>query len=271
MESLDQMEFDTLISVIRETRGIDFSDYAMSSLRRRFIRFMTMNNLGDPAELAWKIRYDNAYADYFVKEITVNVTEMFRDPSFWSLLRDNILPDLINYPVIRIWHAACSTGQEVYSMAILLNELGVLHKARIMATDINSNVLKTAQKGIFRLNHQELNLKNYNSFGGKKELDEYYTVSGSEVVYDPQLISNVEFRIHDLARDRAFSKFDLILCRNVMIYFNFRLQERVLDIFRESLDKGAYLGIGSKESIEWCKSSRYFQTVSQEEKIYRKL
>ncbi len=271
IENLSHTDLHDLISVVRESRGIDFSEYAASSLRRRFMRFMTMNNVRDIHELAWKIRYDYGYADFFIKEITVNVTEMFRDPAFWSMLRNGILPELVKNPVIRIWHAACSTGEEVYSMAILLKEMGVLEKARIVATDINPNVLVTAREGVYSLKHQELNTKNYKACGGSGNLGDYYTERGTMVAYDPALISRAEFRVHDLSREREFSKFDLLLCRNVMIYFNFKLQEKVMEIFSNSLDSGAFLGIGSKESIDWCKSARYFRAISPEEKIYKKI
>ncbi len=271
MENIDQLDFDTIISVVRSSRGIDFSNYAVSSLRRRFLRFMAMNNLSDTGELAWKLRYDNGYADYFIKEVMVNVTEMFRDPSFWAMLREKIIPVIMKNPVIRIWHAACSTGEEVLSMAILLKELGVLHKSRIIATDINPIVLKVAAEGKYPLKHQELNQRNYKASGGTSSLSDYYVTQDHRVAFDEELLSKVSFLQHDLSHERAFSKFDLIICRNVMIYFNFTLQERVVDVFRESLDAGAFLGIGSKESIEWCKSIRYFELVSPEEKIFRRL
>lgn len=260
-----------IIDAIRKSKGIDFSDYAFSSFKRRINRFLEIKKMRSIDELIGKIQTEGDFTDLLIKEITVNVTEMFRDPSFWIVLRDTVIPQIANNHALNIWHAACSTGEEVYSMAILLKEIGLLKKSSIVATDLNNNVLDIATRGLYSIRSQELNSKNYEVFSGKKNLSDYYTVHDGMVQYDKHLISNVKFSCHNLAQDGPFGKFDLIICRNVLIYFNFDLQEKVIFTFGQSLGKNAFLGIGSKESLTWCKSSRMFEEVSVEEKIYRKL
>jgi chemotaxis protein methyltransferase CheR len=260
-----------IIEALYESRGVDFSNYAFSSFKRRVMRFIEINKIRDLNEFIESIKKDSDYADNLIKEITVNVTEMFRDPSFWIVLRDSILPQISVNTSINIWNAACSTGEEVYSMAILLMESGMLSHSKIVATDLNSNVLKVAQKGIYSIKSQETNCRNYEQFEGKGKLSDYYTIVDNCIQFDKQLIDNVDFRCHNLAQDDPISDFDLILCRNVLIYFNFELQEKVIQSFGKSMRNGSFLGIGSKESIRWCKGSRFFDAESNEEKIYRKV
>jgi chemotaxis protein methyltransferase CheR len=270
VEEISIKDIKKVIDALYVSRGIDFSNYAFSSFKRRILRFIEINKIRDLNEFTVKLKDDHAYADNLVKEITVNVTEMFRDPSFWIILRDSVLPQISTGSAINIWHAACSTGEEVYSMAILLKESGLLKYSKIIATDLNSNVLKVAEKGIYTLKSQDVNRKNYEQLGGKGNLSDYYSVIDNHAQYDPDLIKNVEFRCHNLAQDNAVSVFDLILCRNVLIYFNFELQEKVINTFNTSMLPGSFLAIGSKESIRWCKAAGYYNEVSFEEKIYRK-
>lgn len=230
---------------------------------------MELNKIRDISEFLKRIRDEKDFADVLIKEITVNVTEMFRDPTFWTYLRDNVIPHIRFDSTLKIWHAACSTGEEVYSMAILLREAGLLSSSSITATDINKNVLKVATKGSYPLRNQEINTKNYEQFGGKRNLTDYYMQSGNKVQFDRDLVSNVDFRCHDLAQDGQIGVFDLIICRNVLIYFNFDLQEKVIQTFVQSLYPNGYLGIGSKESLNWCKAARALEEISFEEKIYK--
>lgn len=270
MESIGAKELKRIVDVLVEKRGVDFSNYALSSFRRRITRFLEINKIRDFENFIDTIINNQVYGDNLIKEITVNVTEMFRDPSFWIVLRDIILPKLSTRPVINIWHAACSTGEEVYSMAILLKESGLLKRSRIVATDLNTDVLKTAAEGVYNLKNQETNIKNYERFHGMKELSSYYEVIGNTIQFDRQLTDSVDFQRHNLSQDGPFSVFDLIICRNVLIYFNSELQEKVIQTFEKSLSEGSYLGIGSKESISWCKASRFFEVASIEENIYKK-
>ncbi|HNW56943.1 MAG TPA: protein-glutamate O-methyltransferase CheR [Bacteroidales bacterium] len=254
-----------------ESTGVDFSNYAFSSYKRRIIRFIEINKIRDLNYFVDRIITDSEFAANLIKEITVNVTEMFRDPSFWIILRDIILHKLRSKESLNIWHAACSTGEEVYSMAILLKESGMLEHTKIVATDLNRNVLRVAEKGVYQLRSMETNCKNYEQFNNKGKLSDYYSVVDNEAQFDKKLIDNVTFMCHNLGQDDSISGFDLIICRNVLIYFNFELQEKVIQTFSESMQQGSFLGIGSKESINWCKASRFFEVESYEEKIFRRI
>jgi chemotaxis protein methyltransferase CheR len=197
---------------------------------------------------------------------------MFRDPSFWRELRDHIIPNiLLNHNTINIWHAGCSSGEEVFSMAILLKEMGIHDKAKIIATDIDKVILQKAKSGIYPLKNMELNEKNYIRFQGTSSLYKYFKDENGRAIMDKSLVENVSFREHDLVQGIVFNKFDLILCRNVMIYFNQTLQNQVLKKHHESLFKYGYLIIGSKESLIWCEIANKFIVVNNEEKIYKKI
>jgi chemotaxis protein methyltransferase CheR len=271
MEDISVNDVSKVIEALKFSTGSDFGNYAFSSFRRRIVRFTEIKRIREIGVLVESIRRDRNYAENFIEELTVNVTEMFRDPSFWALIRDTVLPVIAKRQSIRIWHAACSTGEEVYSMAILLQEADLLHKSRIVATDINKNVLRHASEGAFKLKSQEVNSKNYNLMQGKCTLSDYYVQTENIVKFNPELIRNVEFMQHDLTRDKSFSVFDLVLCRNVLIYFNSELQESVLSTINKSMETGSFLAIGSKESIRWCREAYCFHEESIEEKIYRKV
>jgi chemotaxis protein methyltransferase CheR len=270
MGDITNSEHNQIINAVHETGGFDLSEYATSSLRRRFNTYIANNNIENIDHLLGKIKNGDDYLNKFIKDLTVNTTEMFRDPKFWEVLKNDVLSSFVNSSRINIWHAACSTGEEVFSMAILLKELNILEKAKIVASDINNNVIEVASKRIYPLRNQKVNKANYEGFGGKGRLEDYYEEKENMVVYDSDLIKNVKFMTHNLAQDKSFSKFDLIICRNVLIYFNSNLQERVIQLFSESLEDGGYLGIGSKESIVWCKSARNLSTVSLSENVFIK-
>jgi chemotaxis protein methyltransferase CheR len=272
MEDIELVQLKKLLSHLKEKFQYDFSDYTMSSFKRRVMRILELHGFDTVEALIKRLDSDKFFIDTVVKAITVNTTEMFRDPSFWRKLRDEIIPDLKTVNKIRIWHAACSSGEEVYSMCILLKELELLEKAEIVAIDLNEDVLSTAKKGVYFYRNMELNESNYQKFEGKKKLSEYYTqINPEQVQFDPRLIENVTFHKYDLVRSLPISKFDLIICRNVMIYFNIDLQSRVVDLFDVSLFKGGYLAVGSKETIAWCKAAKNFSTICAEEKIFKKL
>jgi len=270
VEEISISEIKEIVTAVKEVGGVDFSDYATASLRRRIIRLSETQRIRSVKEMLTHIREGKNFITTFINEVTVNTTEMFRDPGFWQILRDTIIPDLAEKDNIRIWHAACSTGEEVYSMCILLLESGLLDRTRIIATDINNQALDAARAGIYPMRNQQLNQMNYENSGGSRQLKDYYTVQDNLVRYEKSLISRVKFSRHDLTCDGPFSKFDLILSRNVMIYFNNTLQEKVLRIFDESLFEGGFLGIGNKESLSPWSSSRNYAPVCIEEKIYKK-
>ncbi len=252
--------------------GYDFTDYAMSSFKRRIQRILELFKIPTVDQLIKRIESEPVFFEVFLSEITVNVTEMFRDPSFWREVRDHIIPNiLLNHETFSIWHAGCSSGEEVFSMAILLREMGILEKVNIIASDIDKPILAKAEKGEYVIKNMELNEKNYIRFQGRASLKDYYEEKNGKVIMDPSLIEKVSFRKYDLVKGSAFNKFDLILCRNVMIYFNQNLQNNVLKKFHESLFKYGYLAIGSKESLIWCEVANKFIIANNEEKIYKKI
>ena len=219
-----------------------------------------------------KLSDSPTFIDEFLDELTVNVTEMFRDPGFWRVMRDEIIPGiLLNHKEFKIWHAGCSSGEEVLSMAILLKEMGIHEDVTLIATDLDTNILEKAKTGTYPIKNMELNEKNYIRLEGKGSLKDYYKEENGKAVFDKSLLKNVSFRKHDLVVGELFNKFDLILCRNVMIYFNQSLQNEVLKKFHDSLFKYGYLAIGSKESLIWCDIASKFIVVNNEEKVYKKI
>ena len=232
---------------------------------------MINKNLPEMEALVKQVLNDPFYFEGFLQEITVNVTEIFRDPGFFLSLRKNVLPILSTYPYIKIWDAGCSTGEELFSLAILLQEEGLLEKTRIYATDINQKVLKKAKEGIFPANQLPAITAAYYASGGKKEFSGYYVSHYGSLKFSSELIKNVIFYPHNLATDSSFNEFHLILCRNVLIYFNSELQERVFHLFDKSLVKLGYLGLGKKETISMSESANSFNFVDKENRIYRKI
>ncbi len=271
-QDIEISDLRRITELVKEKYKYDFTNYAMSSFRRRILRIMELYKFGSADLLIKRLKDDDAFFSDFIAEITVNVTEMFRDPSFGRVLRDDVIPNiLLNHNNISIWHAGCSSGEEVFSMAILLKEMGILNKAKIIATDIDKVILEKAKMGHYSMKNMELNEKNYIRFEGKNKFGDYFTEQNGKAVMDKTLVQNVSFREHDLVQGVVFNKFDLILCRNVMIYFNQNLQNEVLKKHHESLFKYGYLVIGSKESLIWCEIANKFIVVNNEEKIYKKI
>jgi chemotaxis protein methyltransferase CheR len=261
-----------ITEVIKNRYRYDFSNYAMSSLRRRIQRILELYKMESVGQLIEKIDSDAAFFDDFLSEITVNVTEMFRDPSFWREVRDHVIPSiLLNHESFSIWHAGCSSGEEVISMSILLHEMGIADQVNIIATDIDRPILEKARSREYPLKNMELNEKNYIRFQGTSSLQDYYTEKNGKAVMNASLLDKVSYRSFDLVQGAVFNKFDLILCRNVMIYFNQNLQNTVLKRIHESLFKFGYLAVGSKESLIWCEIANKFIVVNNEEKIYKKI
>ncbi|WP_266366435.1 CheR family methyltransferase [Tellurirhabdus rosea] len=267
---LEEEELDWLLNDLMECYGYDFTQYARTSLRRRIARIRLLDGFGDLLELRRRIRSDAAYMQRFVEELTVNVTEMFRDPWFYKTLRNTVLPTLAAKPFIRIWHAGCSTGEEVFSMAILLKEEALLQKTLLYATDLNPDVLEKARSGIYNQAALKEYTQNYELAGGKANFSDYYTAHYGHVKFREELSQRMVFAVHNLVSDRSFNEFDLILCRNVLIYFNRELQSRVLALFDESLGTLGYLALGSKETIRFSQLQTGYQQVGTD-KIWRKL
>jgi chemotaxis protein methyltransferase CheR len=262
---------DILLNDLLELYGYDFTNYSRASLKRRINRLFSLDKFPSFAEFRYRLKSDPEYLTRFVEEVTVNVTEMFRDTSFYKALREEVLPILGTYPMIRIWHAGCATGEEVYSMAIMLQEANLLHKSLLYATDINPNVLKKARGGIFPLIQMKQYSENYIHAGGKKEFSTYYTANYNFAKFDENLQEKMIFSTHNLVCDHSFNEFQLILCRNVLIYFEKELQNRALGLFDKSLEKLGFLCLGAKESLRFSPITKKFKQHSDKEKIYRKM
>ena len=260
---------EILLADLLEVYGYDFLDYSRASLKRRINRIYSLDKFKGFTEFRYHIRSDASYLKRFVEEITVNVTEMFRDPGFYKALREEVLPHLGTYPFIRIWLAGCSTGEEAYSIAILLQEANLLHKSLIYCTDINPSVLEKAAKGIFPLSQMKQYSENYILSGGKKDFSSYYSANYDLAKFNEILKTKMIFSTHNLVSDHSFNEFQLILCRNVLIYFDKNLQNKVFNLFNESLDQLGFLALGSKETLQFSSIASKFKKVGLE-KIWRR-
>ncbi|RZK16497.1 MAG: protein-glutamate O-methyltransferase CheR [Flavobacterium sp.] len=263
----DQVEL--LLSDVLEQYGYDFTGYSRASLKRRLLRLFGLDKQVSFAEFRYRINNDSVYFKRFVEQITVNVTEMFRDPAFYKALRTTVLPQFGTYPFIRIWLAGCSTGEEAYSMAIMLKELNLLSKSLIYATDINPVVLEKAGQAMFPLSQMKQYSENYIASGGTKDFSSYYSANYSLAKFNDELKSKIIFSTHNLVSDHSFNEFQLILCRNVLIYFDRGLQYNVLQLFDNSLEKLGYLALGTKETIDFSPITKKYKRLDSE-KIWRK-
>lgn len=263
-------EIEQLVRDIYDLYGYDFSLYSRASFKRRINRICMLDRFTSFAELRYKVINEPDYLKHFLEEITVNVTEMFRDPSFFKCLRDEILPQLGTYPLIRIWVAGCSTGEEAYSIAILLKEANLYHKSLIYATDINPAVLETARAGVFPLQQMKLYSENYILSGGRQDFSDYYTANYDSARLDKSLRDKMILSTHNLVSDSSFNSFQLIICRNVLIYFDKELQDRVFNLFDNSLENLGYLALGSKETLRFSGLEKFYHRIG-EEKIWKKI
>ncbi|HEX8276508.1 MAG TPA: protein-glutamate O-methyltransferase CheR [Longimicrobiaceae bacterium] len=268
---LERVEVEILLEGIFRHYGFDFRSYAYASLRRRLWKRIRAEGLATVSGLQERVLHDRDAMERLLLDLSVNVTSMFRDPNFYRAFRTQVVPLLRTYPFIRVWHAGCSTGEEVYSMAILLKEEGLYERARVYATDINEVVLAEARAGIFPLEKMQEYTQNYLRAGGTRSFSEYYTAAYGGALFSPALRENVVFAQHNLVTDRSFSEFNVILCRNVMIYFDRSLQNRVHELFYDSLPTYGILALGSKESLKFSKYEECYEAIDQREKIYRKV
>jgi chemotaxis protein methyltransferase CheR len=267
---LSDEDVDALLNDIIERYGYDFTSYSRASLKRRMARLISQDRFLSFAEFRFAVR-EKDYFKRFVEQITVNVTEMFRDVSFYRALREEVLPVLATRPLIRIWHAGCSTGEEVYSMAILLHEANLLDKSLLYATDINPSVLDSVRAGIFPMTQMKQYSENYILSGGKHDFSSYYTAHYGAAKFDSGLGRKIVLATHNLVSDGSFNEFQLILCRNVMIYFDKPLQDRVLRLFYNSLEMLGFLALGSKETLKFTDVHKNFRQLDDGEKIWRKM
>ncbi|MEW4372490.1 CheR family methyltransferase [Paenibacillus kandeliae] len=267
----ENIEIDLLLEGVHRLYGYDFRNYARASLTRRIWHHVHSEKLSSVSALQERVLHDRACFERLVQNLSIPVTEMFRDPQLFRMFREQVVPLLRTYPYIRIWHAGCSTGEEVYSMAILLHEEGLLDKARIYATDMNDRSLKQAREGVFGIDRMQLYTKNYLEAGGTRSFSEYYTARYQSVIFQPFLRKHIIFAEHNLATDRSFNEFNVIFCRNVMIYFDDKLRERVHGLFHESLSRFGILVLGSKESMQFTGYSDSYEPLDRIEKVYRKI
>jgi chemotaxis protein methyltransferase CheR len=268
---LEQLEVELLLEAVYRRYGFDFRQYAQASLRRRLWRRAYAENVTSISELQAKLLHDPPAMERLLLDLSINVTAMFRDPSFYRALREKVAPLLRTYPFTRIWCAGCSTGEEVYSLAILLHEEGLYERTRIYATDINENVLQTARAGVFPLAKMQQYTQNYLHGGGKLDFSQYYLAAYDHAQFAKSLTENVVFAQHNLAMDRGFNEFNVILCRNVMIYFDRELQKRVHGLFHESLEMFGILALGHKESLSFTSFADAYEEIDAAERIYRKV
>jgi chemotaxis protein methyltransferase CheR len=267
----DQTEFRKFLESIRQTCGYNFADYAEASLKRRIAHYMSQKKISSIDSLASLIFQDEKIFEEFIQGMSVTVTEMFRDPLFYKSLRENVMKRLDTYPFIKIWIAGCATGEEVYSIAILLKEEGLLNRTVIYATDINQQSLLIAKEGVYAIENMKEYTANYQRAGGKHSFSEYYKSKYNSVMFDRSLRQNIVFSPHNLAVDKAFNEFQLIICRNVLIYFNQQLQNQVINLFYESLCHFGFLGLGNKESLLFSDKRKMFEDIDQKEKIFMKV
>lgn len=272
-ETLDDFEVDVecLLDALFLRWGYDFRGYSRASLRRRVARYLADAGFARVADLQHELIRDVTRCQHFVRGLTVNVTDMFRDPVFYSVLREQVIPELRSHPFIKIWHAGCSTGEEAYSMAILLQEEGLGDRAVIYATDINSRVLDQARKGIYHERMLATARENYQLSGGVGRLDDYISTGYERFKMDPTLSRNIVFTAHDLVVDQVFGEMQVVICRNVLIYFRRELQARVLTLFYDSLDLGGFLGLGIKESLSAFPNPASFRTLNADVRLYQRV
>lgn len=264
------IEISLFLEAIFQKYSYDFRDYSKAHIKRRILYRMSTSNYNSISEMQHEVLNDDVFFEQILKDFSINVTEMFRDPSFYLKFREEIVPILKTYPYIKIWHAGCSTGEEVYSMAIILKEEGLYERSQIYATDFNQTVIRKAKDGIYPINKIKEYTYNYQKSGGENSFSDYYTAKYDSVILNPDLKQNIVFADHNLVSDKVFAEVHLVVCRNVLIYFNKQLQEKVFQLFSESLIPGGYLCLGSKESIRFSESYNQFETIADQEKIYKR-
>lgn len=264
------IELRMLVEAVYLKYNYDFRDYTGASQKRRVLVAMREMGCNTVSELQSRVLHDPNGFTQLLQYLTIPVTEMFRDPEYFRAVREQVAPFLKTYPSLKIWVAGCSTGEEVYSLAILLKEEGLLERSIIYATDINPKSLETARRGVYPIDRMRLYTENYQKSGGKAAFSDYYTAAYGGALFERSLIENVTFADHSLSTDTVFSETHFVSCRNVLIYFNRTLQDRVFGLFHESLCHRGFLGLGSKESIDFSSYAARFEPLARRERVYRK-
>jgi chemotaxis protein methyltransferase CheR len=267
---LEDIEIDVLLEAVYRRYGFDFRNYARASLRRRLARRRDLEGIATLSGLLERLLHDPDCMERLLLDLSINVTAMFRDPGFYRAFRQTVVPMLRTYPFLRIWNAGCSTGEETFSLAIMLAEEGLLDRTRIYATDINQSVLARARDGVFPLEKMREYTENYQAAGGTRAFSEYYVAAYDGARFDPTLVENVVFAQHNLVADRSFNEFHVLVCRNVLIYFDKTLQDRVHRLFYDSLARFGILALGQKESVAFTPHEQEYLSLDEAQRIYRK-
>lgn len=267
---VQKIEVDLFLRAIYERYGYDFRNYTEATIKRRVKHLLAQTGERRVSDMIPELLHDQDYFHNIVQYFSITVTEMFRDPEFYKSLRQNVIPYLKTYPFIKIWHAGCATGEEAYSLAIILKEEGLYDRATIFATDFNDLALEKARQGIYPLSYIRSYTANYQKSGGKESFGEYYHAQYDSVILDQALKERITFANHNLVTDGVFGQMHLILCRNVLIYFNRDLQDYVIRLFHESLVRNGFLGLGTKESLRFLEGNKKFRPIDLNVKIYQK-
>jgi chemotaxis protein methyltransferase CheR len=270
-ETVEEVEIEALLGALERRYGYDFRNYARASLRRRIRATLEAEKLATVSALQQLLLRDPTSMQRFIYRLSVHVTSMFRDAEFFRIFRSEVVPWLRTYPYLRIWHAGCATGEEVYSMAILLEEEGIYDRCRIYATDISDLLLQRAKRGIYTLEAIRRYTAAYHRAGGRRDFSSYYTADSENAVLHDKLRRNVVFSLHNLVSDGSFNEFNVVLCRNVLIYFDDPLRDRVLGLLDQSVMRGGFLAIGRKESLRFTPLQDRYTELRGEVRVYRRL
>ena len=265
-----ELNIQGLLEAIYHTYGYDFRNYSEAHIKRRVMNRMAMSGIKDITELQAKVLNEEAFASILLQDLSINVTEMFRDPGFYRSFRENVIPILKTYPFLKIWHAGCATGEEAYSVAILLQEEGLYDRTTIYATDFNQQALSQAKEGIFPSKMMKEYTANYQLSGGKESFSDYYTSNYDSVIMNKSLKRNIVWANHNLVTDSVFAEVHVILCRNVLIYFDKNLQNKVQRLFHDSLINGGILCLGSKEGIRFTDLAEEYAELDKKQRIFKK-
>lgn len=268
---LERIETDLLLEAIFQRWGYDFRNYARASIDRRIRQFVSAADCSSISEMIPKVLHDREFFSRLARHFSIPVTEMFRDPFVYRAIREQVVPLLRTWPHFKIWHSGCATGEEVYSLAILLKEEGAYERATIYATDFNDEALDRAREGVFGIAKMKEATRNYQRAGGKTSFSEYYHAGYDAAVIDASLREHIVFASHNLASDSVFGETHLVFCRNVLIYFGQKLQNRALRLFTESLVHGGFLCLGTKENLQFTEVKGWYEAIDEEARIYRKV
>jgi len=268
--TIENIELELLLQALFLQYGYDFRDYSRAHVKRRVKYRMLQEGVKSISELQDNVLHDRSTFERLVRSLSINVTEMFRNPGFYKSVREKVIPALKTYPYLKIWHAGCATGEEVYSFAIMLKEEGLLERTQIYATDFNPDVIQQARKGIFPIRNIKEYTANYQKAGGKESFSDYYHANDELVIFDKNLKKNILFAEHNLVTDGVFAEVNMVVCRNVLIYFNRNLQNAVLKMLHESLIAGGFLALGTKESLMFSGEEKKYKAIDVRQKIFKK-